>query len=260
VPDPHTRKHFQIDSVATPDGRTWVVGLYRAIPCTSRFYQFTLGPRGKPGPVTPFTPLPIIKGAGVGDVSFSANGRVMAFNTVSGTPACSYKVTSNHIGVVNLSTGKVTQWSGVGGPLSLTFDGKMLAYGDGQRVLAMKTSSPSAPLARYSRTLLRARRIGPLATISFAAITPDGKRLYFNVFPETSSGPRPGQIRVATIGTTGSRVVASKTGFNGLMAADPRIRHLLFYVDHDLVKLDLRSGKITPMPGPLRKYVGESFW
>lgn len=38
------------------------------------------------------------------------------------------------------------------------------------------------------------------------------------------------------------------------------VRHLLFYIDHDLVKLDLRSGKITPMPGPLRKYVGESFW
>ena len=260
VPDPHTRRHFQIGWLATPDGRTYVVGLFRAIPCTSRFYQFTLDPNGQPGRVTPFAPLPVIRGAGIGYLAFSANARVLAFSTISGSPACSYKVTSSHIGVVNLSTGKVKQWSGAGGSLSLDFNGKLLAYGAGQTVRAMPTSSPPGPAARYSRTVMRARHYGRQATISFAAITPDRKHFYFNVFPETKVGPRPGQIRIVAVGSVRSRVIASKTQFNGLIAADPRVRHLLLYIHNELVQLDLRSGKVTPLPAPLRKYVGESFW
>lgn len=260
VPDLHTRRHFQIAWLATPNGRTYVIGLYRAIPCTSRFYQFTLGSDGRPGPVTPFAPLPVIRGAGIGYMAFSASGRELAFSTISGSPACSYKVTSSHIGVVNLVTGRTRQWSGAGGNLSLDFNGKLLAYGGGQSVMAMPTSSPPGPAARYSRTLIRARRYGRLAQISFAAITPDGKHLYFNVFPETRSGPKPGQIRVVAVGSSRSRLVASKTWYNGLMSADPRIRHLLLHMHNDLVNLDLRSGKITPLPAALRKYVGEIFW
>jgi hypothetical protein len=78
--------------------------------------------------------------------------------------------------------------------------------------------------------------------------------------PETSSGPKPGQIRVVAVGSSRSRLVASKSGYNGLMSADPRIRHLLLHMHSDLVNLDLRSGKLTPLPAALRKYVGEIFW
>jgi hypothetical protein len=259
VPDPHTRRHFQIDWLATPNGRTYVVGLYRAIPCTSRFYQFTLGPHGKPGPVTPFTPLPVIRGAGVGDVAFSANGRMLAFSTISGSPACAYKLTSSHIGVVNLVTGKTKQWSGAGGSLSLDYSGKLLTYSTGKHVMAIPTTSPPGPAGAHSRILVTARKYGRYAQISFAAITPDGKHVYFNVFPERG-GPGPGQIRVAAVGSSRSRVVASKTQYNGLMFADPRVRHLLLYIHNELVKLDLRSGKVAVQTGPLRKFIGEVFW
>ena len=110
VPDLHTRRHFQIDSLATADGRTYVVGLYRAIACQSRLYQFTLSRGGKPGPLIPFVPLPVIRGAGIGSMVFSASGRELAFSTVSGSPACSYKMTSTHIGIVNLVT-RAHGWS-----------------------------------------------------------------------------------------------------------------------------------------------------
>jgi hypothetical protein len=53
---------------------------------------------------------------------------------------------------------------------------------------------------------------------------------------------------------------ASKTQYNGLISADPSIRHLLLYIHNELVKLNMRSGKITALPPALRKYVGEIFW
>ncbi len=260
VPDPHTRKHFQIAALATPNGRTFVVGLYRAIPCTSRFYQFTLGPQGKPGRLTPFAPLPVIHGAGVGGMAFSANGHEFAFDTASGSPACSYKVTSTHIGVVNLLTNKVTQWSGVGGPLSLTFNGQLLAYSTGRSVMEIPTSSPSGSLARYSRKIISAAPYSRTGGIYFAAITPNGKRVVFSIYPQLASGPGPGQIRIGAVGSNHSRLVASNLGYPGLVAADPLIRQLLVYKNGKLVRLVLSSGRITPMPEPLRKYIGEVFW
>jgi hypothetical protein len=260
VPDLHTRRHFQIESLATPNGRRFVVGLYRAIPCTSRFYQFTLGPRGKPGRLTPLASLPVIRGAGIGSMAFSANGREFAFSTVSGSPACAYKVTSSHIGVVNLVSGKVTQWSGFGGPLSLNSNGTLLAYGGGQGVMGIPTAAPPGPAAKYSRVLISAapyRRIGGLI---FAAITPDGKHVVFSLYPERVDGPGPGQIRMGTVGSSHSRLVASHLGYEGLIAADPLIRELLVYKGGKLVRVDLSSGRITPMPTALRGFVGEIFW
>ncbi len=260
VPDLHTRRHFQIETLATADGRTYVVGLYRAIPCTSKLYQFTLSPQGKPGPLTPFAALPIIRGAGIGSMAFSANGRVFAFTTISGSPACSYKVTSSHIGVVNLVTKTIRQWSGTAGEVSLDFDGKRLAYSTGQYVMAIPTSAPPGPAAAYSRTLIRAAQYTRTGGISFAAITPDGKHICFSIYPELASGPGPGQIRIADIGSNRSRLVASDAQYQGLISADPRVRHLLLYIHDELVNLDLSNAKLTPLPAPLRKYIGESFW
>ena len=260
VPDLHTRRHYQIETLATADGRTYVVGLFRAIPCTSRLYQFTLSPRGKPGPLTPFAALPLIRGAGIGSMAFSASGREFAFSTVSGSPACSYRVTSVHIGVVNLVTRTIRQWSGASGQVSLDFSGKLLAYSTGREVMALPTGAPPGPAARYSRTLIKAAPYSRTGGISFAAITPDGKRVCFSIYPERRDGPGPGQIRVAELGSNRSRLVASHAAYQGLIAADPRIRHLLLYIHNELVRLDLRSGKITPLPAALRKYVGETFW
>ena len=260
MPDLHTRRHFQIQTLATADGRTYVVGLFRAIPCTSRLYQFTLSPQGKPGPLTPFAALPVIRGAGIGSMAFSASGREFAFSTVSGSPACSYKVTGLHIGFVNLVTKTIRQWSGTAGEVSLDFNGKVLAYSTGRSVMAISTSAPPGPAAQYSRTLLRAAPYSRTGGISFAAITPDGKHVCFSIYPQRADGPGPGQIRIADLGSNQSRLVASNAAYQGLISADPRIRHLLLYIHNELVRLDLRSGKLTPLPPGLRKYVGETFW
>ncbi len=260
VPDRHTRRHFQIESLATADGRTFVVGLIRAIPCTSRLYQFRLSPAGQPGPLTPFAALPVIRGVGIASMAFSASGREFAFSTVSGSPACSYRVTSVHIGVVNLVTRTIRQWSGTAGQVSLDFNGKLLAYGTGRAVMAIPTSAPPGPAARYSRTLISAARYTRTGGISFAAITPDGRHVCFSIYPQRPGGPGPGQIRFAAIGSNRSRLVASHAGYQGLISADPRIRHLLLYMHDELVRLDLGNGRITPLPAPLRRYVGEAFW
>jgi hypothetical protein len=260
VPDLHTRRHFQIDWLATADGRTYVVGLFRAIPCQSRLYQFTLSPQGRPGPLTPFAAMPVIHGAGIGSMAFSASGREFAFSTISGSPACSYKVTSSHIGVVNLVTKKIRQWSGAGGNVSLDFNGKLLVYSTGRYVMAIPTTAPPGPAGPYSRTLIRAAPYSRTGGISFAAVTPDGKHVCFSIYPERENGPGPGQIRIADISSNRSRLVASNTQYQGLISADPRVRHLLLYFHGELVRLDLRNGKLTPLPGPMRKYVGETFW
>ena len=260
VPDPHTRRHFQIETLATADGRTFVVGLFRAIPCTSRLYQFTLSPAGQPGPLTPFAALPVIRGAGISGMAFSASGREFAFSTVSGSPACSYHVTSVHIGVVNLVTGMIRQWSGASGQVSLDFSGKLLAYSTGRAVMAIPTSAPPGPASRYARTLISAAPYSRTGGISFAAITPDGKHVCFSIYPQRRDGPGPGQIRLAAIGSNRSRLVVSHAAYQGLISADPRVRQLLLYLHNELVRLDLRSGRITPLPAPLRRYVGETFW
>ncbi len=65
---------------------------------------------------------------------------------------------------------------------------------------------------------------------------------------------------MAELGSNRSRLVASHAAYQGLISADPRIRHLLLYIHNELVRLDLRSGKITPLPAALRNYVGETFW
>jgi len=260
VPDLHTRRHFQIETLATADGRTYVVGLFRAIPCTSRLYEFTLSPAGKPGPLTPFEALPVIRGAGIGSMAFSASGRELAFSTISGSPACSYKVTGWHIGVVNLVTKTIRQWSGTAGQVSLDFNGNVLAYSTSRYVMAIPTIAPPGPAAAYSRTLIRAAHYTRTGGISFAAITPDGKHVCFSIYPQRANGPGPGQIRIARLGSNHSRLVAWNAQYQGLISPDPRIRHLLLYMHDELVRLDLRSGKLTQLPASLRKYVGEIFW
>jgi hypothetical protein len=144
--------------------------------------------------------------------------------------------------------------------VSLDFGGKLLAYSTGRAVMAIPTSAPPGPAARYSKTLIRAAPYSRTGGISFAAITPDGKHVCFSIYPERPGGPGPGQIRFAEIGSSRSRLVASHAAYQGLISADPRIRQLLLYMHSELVRLDLRSGKITALPASLRRYVGETFW
>ena len=89
---------------------------------------------------------------------------------------------------------------------------------------------------------------------------PDGKHVCFNIYRKPEAGLASAQIPIAAHGSKRSRLVASKTQYNGLISADPRIRHLRLYIHNELVKLDLRSGRITALPPTLRKYVGEIFW
>jgi hypothetical protein len=145
--------------------------------------------------------------------------------------------------------------------VSLTRDGTILTYDSSGFVKAIRTSSPPGPAATYSRTLVDVARYGRSDWSTFAAITPDGKRLYFNVVPETNRGPGAGQVRVAVVGSDRSRLVAAGTQYNGLMFTDPHVRHVLLYGrNRELGDLDLRSGEITPFPGRLRRWIGEVFW
>jgi hypothetical protein len=255
-PDPHPRAHFQIASVATADGRRWVVGLVRAKPCQSLLYQFTLSRSGEPGPLTPFVPLPAIRSAGIAFLAFSVSGRELAFSTISGTPACSYRQTSIHIGVLNLATGQTKQWSGATGWVSLDSTGRLLVYNGGGRIMAMPTSAPAGPAARYSRVAFDVRRYARPHGIFYLTVTPDSSRVYFAV----DSGPGPGQIRVAAIGSDRSRLVGTNLGYPGYIAADPGVSHLLLFRNGRLVKLDLRTGRTAPLPAPLSGYTGEIFW
>lgn len=255
-PNPHPREHYSITSVATADGRTWVVGLIRAKPCQSLLYQFTLSRTGVPGPLRPFAPMPAIRGAGIGFLSFSRDGRELAFSTVSGSPSCSYRQTSLHIGLLSLASRQVRQWSGATGWVSLDATGRMLVYNAGGRIAALPTSAPPGPAGRYSRTVFNVRRYVRPHGIFFVTVTPDGGHVCFAV----DSGPGPGQVRVARLGADRSRLVGVNLGYPGSIAADPGVDHLLVFRNGSLVMLDLRTGRVTPLPGPLREYTGEIFW
>ncbi len=161
-----------------------------------------------------------------------------------------------HIGVTNIVTGRTRQWSiprtGQVGSVSIDGNGGLLLYGVRDRtpeLSVIPTSAPPGPAADRSRTIIQATRFGRPARFgpswfSFAAISPDARKVYFSVIP-----PRPGPDAIWVMSLTGHhprRLVSGQA--DGFITADPALGHLLLFINDKPVKLDLTTGHATALP------------
>jgi hypothetical protein len=185
------------------------------------------------------------------------------------TTACQgAKAQPNYVGVTDVRTGHTKRWTvpsrnSVNG-VSLTADGRQLCYSlqvAPSVVRVIPTSAAAGSADRLGRTVAEA----PSGQwISFAAISPDGGRVYFTAFAEPGlHAAILSQVWVADLTTGRSRVVYAPAGRPGLIAADPGARHLLLQLPGQngaparLALLDLAAGKVSYLPlSPM----GEFFW
>jgi hypothetical protein len=240
-------------ALATGNGRTFVVGVWSS-GCATYFYQFGLTRSGKPTALTPFA-VPELRQL-VQEIAVSANGRTFAYYT----QLCAGYPTPSYLAVTNLATGQTRRWSLPSqadiGPLSLTADGHLLAYNIQQTQLfpavARVLSTDAAPgtAAQRSRTVAR---FGRADQIWADAITPDGRALYFTT---NATGAALGheatwELRVASVASGRSRIVAAFPGLALGFTRDPSGRYLLLESDVGsqlatprLTRLDLATGQV----------------
>jgi hypothetical protein len=249
--------------VTTPDGRTFVAVLYRLDPCRSWLYQFRLSARGQPTAPTAFAALPTT-GRQILSLAVSENGQELAYvATGCGSPGAG----PSYLAVTDIATRQTRQWAlPVGSSVdnvSLTANGSLLSYKfqpnsspNSSVVRVMPTDAAPGSVAERGRTVARAAQFGRSDWISFAAVSADGSAVYFTTYPEASTFPWAGQVRVVDLATGRSRLVTAPAGQPGLVAADPSVRHLLLQIQQPgskgppfrLARLDLATGRITYLP------------
>ena len=250
------------ESVATADGRHYVMAVYTTRPCRSRLYQFQLDDQGQPSAVTPLA-LPAVSGE-VYDLAVSGNGQKIAYATIACTGES--KPPPPYLAVTNLVTQRTTRWTlpadSSAGRVSLTADGSRLCYDPDQLgssvVRVIPANSAPGPAAALGRTVVRAAQFGRYQHISFAVISPDGGSVYFTTYPAELGAYADGEVRVQDLATGRSRVVHVPAGTPGVIVSDPSVRHLLLQFrtkqrqlnrqPPELARLDLTTGKVTYLP------------
>src|ERR1700689_1614568 len=254
-----------IGGVATRNGRTFVVALYRPDPCRSWLYQFGGNSRGQPTAGTPLQARPTIAGAELYDLAVSGNGQVLGYASASSGPGCAArKAQPDGVGIINIVTGRAKQWtaprSNSVNEVSLSANGSLLLYSlqlDPSVARIIPASAPPGLAADRGRTVLRAAQFGRSRWISFAAISPDGRAVCFSIYPSRAGDP--GRIYADDLATGHPLLVISGAADPGLIASDPAARQLLLQMPHGLARLDLSTGKLTYLPG-WKGFIGSITW
>jgi hypothetical protein len=244
-----------ITSVATADGRNYLVAFYRN-PCRSWVYKFQLNGQGQPSAVTPFAAVPTTRSELYG-LTISRNGQMVGYTTT----ACMGEKPAppSSLAVTNVRTGKTTQWTmparSSANNVSLTADGRLLCYSlqEGPSMVGViPTGAAPGSAADRGRTVVRADQFGPSEWISYAAISPDGQAVYFTTYPVAGGGPWAGQVRVEDLATGRSHVIQAPAGQPGLITADPSVQYFLLQIQAasslKLARLDLATGTVTYLP------------
>jgi hypothetical protein len=153
-------------------------------------------------------------------------------------------------------TGRTRQWSipraDEVNSVSIDGNGGLLLYNVRDRTPELRvipTSAPPGPAADRGRTIIQATRFGRLTGFgpwfSFAAISPDARKVCFSVIPPPGRGPD--AIWVTSVTGHHPRKLASGQA-GGFITADPRLGHLLLFINDKPVKLDLTTGHATALP------------
>jgi hypothetical protein len=258
---------FYLGSVTTSDGRSYQVVVYRLQPCRSWAYQFTLNSKGQPSAVTPLAALSTVRGAVIGALKFSSNRRWLAFISVGSGVGCVKAMPgAQYIGLMNTETGQTKQWTYPANTeidgLSLSADGSQLLYSylvdpgavhegpSGVRIFP--TSAPPGNVAAVGRDVITPGQFGARTQITFAAMTPDGRRAYFSVYPDPGSPSETGQIWGIGLAGGHAHLIARNARGVGVMFAEVHVRYLLIYF-HYFSRLNLATGKVTLLPRALWK-------
>jgi hypothetical protein len=254
-----------VTAVATADGYHYLAAVYRSSPCRSWLYQFQLDGQGQPSAVTPLAAFPTT-GSELYGLTVSGDGQTIAYATV----ACMGSAAQpSYVAVTNVHTGQTKRWSTPArnsvNNVSLTADGGQLTYSlqlDPSVVRVIPTSAAPGVAADRGRTLVRSTAFGPTDWVSFAAISPDGRTLYFTTYPQNKLGPGTGQVRVLDLATGRSRVLDTQAGQPGLITADPAVRHFLLQIQQGtskvmLASLDLATGHVTYLPSGWTGLMGD---
>lgn len=263
IPVPSNGPRTYVGAVATRNGRDYLLAMYRPGVCRSWLYQFRLNSNGKATAVTPFRARPTLTGE-LYSLTISGNGKTIGYATAD-CPSQNPHPGPSLLAVTDIRTGRTKQWTVPGvalNDISLSADASMLCYSvqEGPSVVrVIPTSAAPGPAASLGRTVADASAFGSSEFISYATITPDGRRVYFTTFAELSGGPGNGQVRVTDLATGRSRLVYAPAGLPGLITADPSVRDLLLQFSRlrpgqppsaKLARLDLASGTIAYLPAP----------
>jgi hypothetical protein len=261
-------------AAAVGNGRTFLLADDTYSCGTTKLYRLTLTGQGKPGSLTPLA-IPAIKGT-VTALSASSDGSTVAYATQFCTKTSS---SPGAIGVVHPGTGQAAQWS-VPAPgqsitsLSITADGRMIAYagapnkviGPGQgQILPVRTirllpaDAPPGTAAQRSRAAVTISRLSPAGVFSSAAISADGRTLYFCTQSSTNQSAA-GQERVNTLRsygiTTGTMSVLRTFGRGSITCElGGSGAYLLAGVGQGngtLIKYDVATGRSVPVPTPAK--------
>jgi hypothetical protein len=257
-----------LDAVATPDGRTFVVAATQPGRCRTALYRFRLSADGTPTALTAFRTVPGI----VQDpwaMAVSGNGQVVAYYSLVCGQSARVKAPRAFLAVVNAVTGQAKQWtfenvSGSGtlnlsgspyarasgfGSLSISADGRVVGYGF--RVLDADAAPGS--LAARSRVVAQA---GPFPSLTIPVgldIAQDGTTAYTGVFFLGASHGVHLQLRSVDLATGQARIVRDFPETLGPLAGltfDPTRRYLLAQswpgtTPIRLARLDLATGRVT---------------
>jgi hypothetical protein len=231
-------------------GRTLLVALEWG-GCKTRFYKSVLSSAGKPGALQP-AGIPVVDGT-LPDRAFTAtpDGSAVAF-------ADWFCDGSGSLVVAHPATGKLVSWTTQGGDqvdsISLSADGSAVSIsgyeyaGLGQQggirlspVAAVLRTSPQAPVLDGQGIIAR--------QYSVAKLSPDATTLY--VCAKHGEQDRLAAYNVATKKL--QRVVSSWASSDGncVFTLDPAGQYaLIAKVAGRVTRLNLRNGKLTPLPAP----------
>jgi len=240
--------------VATGDGHHFVAELRRPGVCRTWLYQFRLGQAGRPGPLAAY-PVPSI-GDLLTDMAISKDGSTLAYAADGCAPAArSFRA---HLGVMHPAGGEARQWTLSGRAsvpsLSLTAHGTLLAYDTragkltGSATYLLSTRAADGPAARRSRLAVASDSFGRSAAINSAAITPDGRQVYFTTSRDLPTSNARWQLRAVELATGRIRVVGRYAGFPAYLSADPSVRYALV--------VDALASASGPTPSPTPSGIG----
>ncbi len=259
-------------SAATGDGTHYVISASGI--CSTRLYQLSVDSQGHPGALTKLTSVHDV----ISSLAMSRNGRMVAF---ADAPCTTGVPVPSNLGTLNLATKQLRIWPVPDSrklitSVSLSGNGKYLAYAVQltkyrRSVLdVLPTSAAPGPAGERSRTVVKAARFGPRTSITSAALTSDGRAVYFTTFrtsTKTGGGASGWQVRLASVATGQSRVIGTYRGSLVYLVTDPatvraiavitlqvvrpvparKPTHVIVSIRFAALEVDLTSGSFKPL-------------
>lgn len=243
---------LNFNTLATGNGVSYVAAVWPEGACGTSLYRFRLRSDGQPTALTRLGPRDVSQM--ISQLAVSEDGSTLAF--WGATCARAPSDAADDLGVMNLATGSLRQWSLPGpvnvNPLYLSADGRLLEYSvtpsrfaPSGIYLLSASAAPGAATSR-SRVLVRAAEFGASAQINSAVMTPDGRTVYFTT-STAGTFSRPWQLRAATVATGSTRLIGrGPTGLPDPLVANPSATQAILIIESQVAS-DVAAEPSTPV-------------